>query len=84
MTTNLTLAVRVDWFRVLTDLCAPDGSLYQLAKETNIPRTSLQAYKNGREPAHSVGNQLLGYWALKKGATSADAPLIGKQHVVRI
>ncbi|QDX22558.1 hypothetical protein FP568_15715 [Pandoraea pnomenusa] len=75
MTANLTLAVRVDWFRVINDLCGPDGSLYQLAQETKIPRSTLQAYKNGREPSHSIGMYLLAVWEKKAGGEGATAPL---------
>lgn len=82
MTANLTLAVRVDWFRVINDLCGPDGSLYQLAQETKIPRSTLQAYKNGREPSHSVGMALLTRWSARVGKPGEQAPLMTRYHSV--
>jgi hypothetical protein len=67
---------RIDWFRVLADLCQDGGSLYQLSRITNIPRSSLQSYRLGVEPAHSVGMCLLRLWSIKTGADRDDAPCI--------
>lgn len=65
---------RIDWFRVLTDLCRDGGSLYQLSRITSIPRSSLQNYKRGVEPTHSVGMCLLRLWCIKTGNDRDEAP----------
>lgn len=66
---------RISWFKVLADLCEGGGSLYKVAAITSIPRTSLQSYRNGREPAHSVGMCLLRHWSIKTGRDRDDAPV---------
>lgn len=69
---------RIDWFRVLADLCQDGGSLYQLSRITSIPRTSLQSYRRGVEPAHSVGMCILRLWTIKSGHTIDEAPVTQK------
>jgi len=78
------LAVRIDWFRVLTDLCSDGGSLYKLAAVTSIPRTSLQSYKNGVEPTHAVGMCLLAHWSAKTGLSGAEAPITARYHPITV
>jgi hypothetical protein len=78
------LAVRIDWFRVLTDLCSDGGSLYKLAAVTSIPRTSLQSYKNGVEPTHAVGMCLLAHWSAKMGRPGAEAPITARYHPITV
>lgn len=71
----VTLDQRIDWFRVLTDLCRDGGSLYQLSRLTTIPRSTLTAYKNGMEPTHAVGMCILAHWSIKTGKPGHDAPM---------
>ncbi|WP_186065100.1 hypothetical protein [Burkholderia gladioli] len=80
----VTLDQRIDWFRVLSDLTR-DGSLYRLADATGIPRSSLNAYKNGVEPTHAVGMCILAHWSNKTGRPGSDAPMTlrAPSHVVR-
>lgn len=66
---------RIDWFRVLTDLCQDGGSLYQVSRITSIPRTSLQNYKQGVEPSHSIGMCLLRLWSIQTGKDRDEAPM---------
>ncbi|CAG9255953.1 hypothetical protein [Paraburkholderia caribensis] len=65
---------RIDWFRVITDLCRDGGSLYQLSGATGIPRRSLNSYKNGVEPTHARGMCILAHWSMKTGKSGSDAP----------
>lgn len=69
------LDIRIDWFRVITDLTRDGGSIYQLARVTNIPRSSLNDYKNGVEPTHAVGMCILAHWSMKTGKPGSDAPI---------
>jgi hypothetical protein len=71
--------VCIDWFRVLADLCGDGFSLYKLSRITSIPRSSLQSYRNGVEPSHSVGSLLLIAWAIKSGSDPSEAPTIRAQ-----
>ncbi|VVE10351.1 hypothetical protein [Pandoraea commovens] len=84
MPNAIPLDVRVDWFRVLTDLCRDGGSLYQLARDTSIPRSSLQSYKAGSEPTHAVGMCLLAHWSAKVGRPGADAPLVTRYQPINV
>ncbi|KVX62458.1 hypothetical protein [Burkholderia stagnalis] len=65
---------RIDWFRILADLCHGGISLYKLSRVTSIPRSSLQSYRDGVEPSHSVGSLLLIAWSIKTGRDPLDAP----------
>lgn len=76
----VTLDQKIDWFRVLTDLCRDGGSLYQLSRITTIPRSSLNAYKNGMEPTHAVGMCILAHWSMKTGKPGCDAPMTRRAH----
>ncbi|WP_143189193.1 hypothetical protein [Paraburkholderia lycopersici] len=80
-----TPATKVDWFRVLTDICRDGYSLYELARDTTIPRSSLNAYKNGAEPAHAIGMCILAHWSIKTGKPGHDAPITRRMpsHIVR-
>lgn len=73
---TVTPDISIDWFRVLTDLCRDGGSLYQVSRITSIPRSSLQSYKQGIEPSHSVGMCLLRLWSISTGRDRDDAPTI--------
>lgn len=64
----------IDWFRVLADLCQDGLSLYKLSRITSIPRSSLQSYRLGVEPSHSVGSILLLAWSIKTGHDRGAAP----------
>ncbi len=75
---------RIDWFRVLADLCQDGGSLYQLSRITSIPRSSLQSYRAGVEPAHSVGMCILRLWAITTDKPSEEAPVTHKFESVTV
>ncbi|WP_347467539.1 hypothetical protein [Burkholderia stagnalis] len=77
--------VRVDWFRVLDDLNRGGFSISRLAEITSIPRTSLNDYRYGAEPAHAVGMCILRHWSIQTGRDVADAPLVRRfpPHSVR-
>lgn len=66
--------LRIDWFRILADLCHGGSSLYKLSMTTRIPRSSLQSYRDGVEPSHSVGSLLLIAWSVKTGRDPIEAP----------
>jgi hypothetical protein len=76
----VTLDQRIDWFRVLSDLTRDGASLYQLYRVTTIPRSSLNAYKNGVEPTHAVGMCILAHWSIKTGKPGHDAPMTQRAH----
>ncbi|MCW5141072.1 hypothetical protein [Burkholderia cenocepacia] len=68
--------VRIDWFRVLDDLNRGGFSVARLSRITSIPRTSLNNYRYGAEPAHAVGMCILRHWSIQTGRDIADAPLV--------
>lgn len=81
---TITPDTRIDWFRVLTDLCQDGGSLYQVSRITSIPRSSLQSYKQGVEPSHSIGMCLLRLWSITTGKDRDDAPTVEKLATVAV
>lgn len=68
-------AFRLDWFRMLADICRNGYSLYDLARDASVPRSTLDSYRRGSEPSHSVGSRLLIAWSIKTGRDPRDAPI---------
>lgn len=66
--------MRVDWFRVLTDLQRAGYSLATLQELTGISRSTLGRYRCGAEPRHADGEQLLAFWCQVQGRERYEAP----------
>jgi hypothetical protein len=62
MSALFTAPPKVDWFRVFVDLEKAGLCLAEVARRMNIPRTTLEHWRNGGEPKHSGGDALLAYY----------------------
>ncbi len=67
--------MRVNWFRLLTDLKRAGLSMYAVADLTGIPRTTISNYQNGGEPKHYNGEALVELWLQTIDCTRERLPL---------
>lgn len=65
----------IDWFRLLVQLKEQGHSLGAVSQITNIPKSTLNDYKQGAEPRHSHGERLLAFWARATGQGRDQAPV---------
>lgn len=68
--------LRVDWFRLLTDLKAEGYSLSAIGHFTRIPKSTIIGYKQGSQPAYHQGVCLLQFWSEATGRDTVEAPTI--------
>lgn len=55
--------VRVDWWRVITDLSNKGMTMEAISGQVSIPLSTLAGYKNlNVEPKHADGERLLALW----------------------
>lgn len=68
--------LHVDWFQLLSELRLAGVSDYKLSSSIHVPRSTILGWKQGAEPKHADGEQLLAFWMahLKRGR--ADIPVI--------
>ena len=53
----------VHWFRLFYEMKLEGYSFYDISIATQIPKTTLFAYKNGAEPTHSNGVMIIAFWS---------------------
>jgi hypothetical protein len=51
--------LRVDWFRLITDLNRAGHSTRRFADNLGIARTTIEGWKAGSEPKHADGERLI-------------------------
>jgi hypothetical protein len=68
--------LRVDWFRLITDLNRAGHSTRRFADNLGIPRTTIEGWKAGAEPKHADGERLIALWCERMGK--------GREHLPRI
>jgi hypothetical protein len=68
--------IRSDWFRLLVQLKDEGYSLYSVAHFTEIPKSTLNGYKQGSQPSYHHGTRLLRFWAQATGQQQEAAPTI--------
>lgn len=68
-------APRTDWFRVLADLAHAGISTRAVSRRLEVAKSTVLGWKQGNEPRHSDGEQLLELWATETGKPRADVPL---------
>lgn len=67
---------RIDWFRLLVQLKDEGYSLYAVAHFTEIPKSTLNGYKQGSQPSYHHGVRLLRFWAQATSQPQEAAPTI--------
>lgn len=73
---NRSTDIRVDWFRLLTELKQVGYSLYAVSHFTEIPKGSLNSYKQGTQPPHHKGVRLVEFWAQALGKDVTEVPMV--------
>lgn len=53
----------VNWFKLLDDLKRLAITLCDIEKATEIPKSTLIGFKEGRAPKHNDGEILINYWS---------------------
>lgn len=64
-----------DWEAIIDGLRRRGLTFSQLASATDIPRSSLERYRDGACPKHPEGERLLGFWCSFTLAHRDDAPV---------
>jgi hypothetical protein len=67
--------LRVDWFRLITDLNRAGHSTRRFADNLGIARTTIEGWKAGSEPKHADGERLIALWCERMGR--------GREHLPR-
>lgn len=64
----------VCWALILQDLCTGRLNVNGLARELDIPRSTLRGWIEGQQPGHSDGERLLEYWIKATGKSREQIP----------
>lgn len=66
---------RVDWFRLLAELLKAGRPLTAVARDTSIPRSTVQQWwYEHSEPTHYRGERLIAYWMTVTGKSRDSVP----------
>lgn len=68
--------LRTDWFRVLVDLKHNGYPHSRAGSMIGAPLQTVLGWKEGSEPAHCYGHNLLELWCEVTGKTMAERPMI--------
>lgn len=67
-------APRVDWSRLILTLRGCGMTETEIAKRIRVPRSSLDSWKNGTEPAHVTGELLIRLYCAQLSLSRDDVP----------
>lgn len=73
-----TLAERVDWFQVLTDLQRAGVPGASVAQHLRVPHSTVHGWKQGAEPKHVDGELLIDLWIGLTGRNRHQVPRAAK------
>lgn len=68
---------RVDWFKVITQICRAGHSANAIADAICVARTTLLGWKQGAEPRYGEGERLVMFWCHVTGQGRDDLPMVG-------
>lgn len=68
------IETRISWFRVFNELKIRGWTLYRIADELEIPKTTLIGWKTGAEPRHFDGERLIDLWREVTGQERGALP----------
>ncbi|HEY5850406.1 MAG TPA: hypothetical protein VIT62_06530 [Lysobacter sp.] len=69
-------ALRVHWFRVLSDLTHQGFRSRSVARRLAVAKSTVLGWKAGAEPRHSDGERLIALWCEKTGREKSSVPVI--------
>ena len=67
---------RINWFRVLQDLQEHHMPVIAVAKNINLPKSTILGWKQDAEPRHGDGELLLALWVKVTGKPRDKAPRV--------
>lgn len=69
--------IRIDWFRVITDLgrCGIPSQL--IADSIGVAKSTLLGWKQGAEPKHGDGEKLVAFWCQVTERPREALPKVG-------
>ena len=67
--------LRVDWFRIITDITRSGVALYEIARELDVSKSTVVGWKQGSEPSHHAGEALIDFWCFITHRARAEAPV---------
>lgn len=65
---------RVDWFRVIEDICRSGYTHHGIAHDIDVPKSTLYGWRAGSSPGYDDGARLLHLWRTVMG--KIDPPMI--------
>lgn len=71
------LAQPVDWPRLIVDLSGAGLSLRLVQHALDVPTSTIQGWKKGAQPRHSVGERLINLWCNTTGQARDAVPVTG-------
>ncbi|EBY6473968.1 hypothetical protein EU408_11970 [Salmonella enterica subsp. enterica] len=72
----LIASYRLDWFRVITEITRSGVSMQSLAEELDVSRPTLLNWKQGAEPRHCDGENLIELWCALTHQERGNLPRI--------
>lgn len=76
MTYRIRRELRVDWFRLLSDLKRIGFSQNQVAEHTTISRSTIDGWhRRISEPSHAAGERLIAFWCVVMDRPRESLPM---------
>lgn len=69
---------KVDWFRVIMDLCRKGYTHSTIAAAVGAPKSTVQGWKQGAAPKWEDGERLIDCWTQVTGKTRDELPIVGR------
>lgn len=70
--------VRVDWFRLITNLQRHGYTLSDIAAALGMARTTVHGWKSGAFPRYDDGDRLISLWSQVSGECRETVPRVDK------
>jgi len=68
--------LRVDWFKVITQLSRAGYSPHVVSDAIGVPRSTLIGWKQGAEPRYTEGERLVSLWCLSMDRDRSKLPMV--------
>jgi hypothetical protein len=66
---------RINWLRLILTLRGCGMTETEIARRIRVPRSSLDSWKSGSEPAHATGELLISLYCSELSLTRQDVPV---------
>ncbi|MBT0726806.1 hypothetical protein HGT73_05315 [Rosenbergiella australiborealis] len=68
--------VKIDWFRVITDITRKGIPLQAIAKELDVSKSAIIGWKQGAAPNHHTGEALINFWCYVTHHERPELPVV--------